>query len=165
MTVAWEKVALGALALCFLGIAGTPPARAQNVPQGSYLQSCGRAYVRGDTLIAICRRVDGYEQQTSLASVSRCVGDIGNNNGTLTCNYGGGAPRRGGREPYYGGRQPDNRGPQPGYDREPGQRCEALRFEVERLRQRLEGASYPGERRQLRVRLRQAEEQAETCRR
>jgi hypothetical protein len=49
---------------------------------------------------ATCHRVDGYAQQTSLSAVRRCVGDIGNANGNLTCNYARGpAPP----QPYYGG--------------------------------------------------------------
>jgi hypothetical protein len=80
---------LGGLLLAVLCWA--EPAAAQGLPQGSYLQSCTRVRLQGDNLIAVCRRADGGEQRTSLAGVYRCVGDIGNMNGTLTCNYGGGA--------------------------------------------------------------------------
>jgi hypothetical protein len=48
--------------------------------------------VRGDSLFAICRTVDGRGQRTNLPQVSRCVGDIGNNNGNLQCNYADGGP-------------------------------------------------------------------------
>jgi hypothetical protein len=37
------------------------PASAQGVPPGSYLRSCGNAYLQGDTLIATCRRMDGVD--------------------------------------------------------------------------------------------------------
>ena len=76
---------LGALLVVVASCA--QPASAQGVPPGSYLRSCGEAYLQGDTLIATCRRVDGYAQQTSLPAVRSCVGDIGNANGNLTCNY------------------------------------------------------------------------------
>src|SRR5207248_9998810 len=35
-------------------------ASAQGVPRGSYLRTCENVYIRGDTLIATCRRADGY---------------------------------------------------------------------------------------------------------
>jgi hypothetical protein len=85
-------------------------ASAQNVPPGTYLRSCGEAHVRGDTLVATCRRADGNAERTSLPAVRSCVGDIGNMNGRLTCNHAGAhsAP-----QPYYGaprGGPPDDRG-------------------------------------------------------
>ena len=69
------------------GMAWSQPAAAQAPPQGSYLRSCAGATLQGDTLVATCRRPDGREQRSSLADVRRCVGDIGNRNGRLTCNY------------------------------------------------------------------------------
>lgn len=77
--------------LLLAGLCWPQPASAQGVPPGSYLRSCGNAYLQGDTLIATCRRMDGYPRQTSLPAVQRCVGDIGNANGNLTCNYARGA--------------------------------------------------------------------------
>ena len=159
MKIAWGKVASGAIAVLVLGVAGTPPAHAQGVPQGSYLQSCNRVGVRGDTLYATCRRVDGYPQQTSLPDVSRCVGDIGNNNGNLTCAYRGGRPPRYGGPPAYEESRP---GPVPGERRA---RCEAAREQVERLRERLRTEFNPLERVRVEERLRQAEYQWEECRR
>ena len=85
------KIVMGALAAVLLtGIGWSATAEAQGVPQGSYLRSCNGARIQGDTLIARCRTVDGREQRSALASVHRCVGDIGNNNGQLQCTYGGG---------------------------------------------------------------------------
>jgi len=82
------KIRFGALAVLLLaGIAWTAPAQAQGMPQGSYLQSCRDIGIQGDTLVAVCRTVDGRAQRTALDAVSRCVGDIGNNNGNLQCNY------------------------------------------------------------------------------
>jgi len=96
------KIGFGALgALLLAGVVWS--AQAQGLPQGSYLQSCGNVGIQGDTLVALCRTVDGREQRAALDAVSHCVGDIGNNNGTLQCNYDSGA------QPY--GQVP----PQPGY--------------------------------------------------
>ena len=44
--------------------------------------------VEDRTLTAVCRIADGREQSTSLTDVNRCVGDIGNDNGSLTCSHG-----------------------------------------------------------------------------
>jgi hypothetical protein len=83
------KIGPGALgALLLAGIAWS--AQAQGLPQGSYLQSCGNAAIQGDTLFAVCRSADGRDVRASLPSVSRCTGDIANNNGLLQC--GGGQP-------------------------------------------------------------------------
>ena len=105
------SVALAAVVL--LGIGWSATAEAQGLPHGSYLRSCWNAGMRGDTLIAVCRTVDGRERRASLPSVSRCVGDIGNNNGHLQCNYAGGAQPYGQMppQPGYGYGAP----PQPGY--------------------------------------------------
>ena len=92
----------------------------------AYLRSCGEAHVRGDTLVATCRRADGNAERTSLPAVQRCVGDIGNMNGRLTCSYAGaptppqpyyGEPRGG--APDYGGYAPPSYGgyAPPGYGR------------------------------------------------
>ena len=93
-------------------------ASAQNVPPGTYLRSCGDVYLRGDTLIATCRGMDGSPRRSSLPDVQNCVGDIGNMNGRLTCNYAG-APTV--PQPYYGapGGEPPGYGgyPPPGYGR------------------------------------------------
>src|SRR6059058_5651811 len=104
------KFAIAAAAGVLLaGMGWLQPAAAQGLPQGSYLRSCTGAGLHGDTLVATCRRPDGREQRSSLADVRRCVGDIGNNNGNLHCNYGGG---QAGPPPGYDERR---RG-EPGYD-------------------------------------------------
>jgi hypothetical protein len=61
------------------------PAHAQNVPPGSYLQSCRNVQTQGDRLVADCRRTDGSWGRTAL-DVDRCVGGIANMDGRLTCN-------------------------------------------------------------------------------
>jgi hypothetical protein len=84
------KTALGAFAAVLLaGTMCTQPAHAQSVPQGSYLDSCTHVGMDRDRLIADCRRADGGWHRTVL-DVNRCVGDIGNLNGQLTCNRGPG---------------------------------------------------------------------------
>jgi hypothetical protein len=63
-------------------------------PPGSYLQSCTHVRTTGGRdpqLTATCGDMRGRARYTSLY-YARCVGDIGNNNGQLVCNYG----RRGG---------------------------------------------------------------------
>ena len=157
------------------GVAWMQPAAAQGLPQGSYLSSCMGAALHGDTLVATCRRADGREQRTSLADVRRCVGDIGNNNGNLLCNYGGG---RAGPGPGYDERR---RG-EPGYDErrrgESGygerrygedtrERCYGLRREADELRVRMDREFNPMERARTEGRLREVREQEERmgCRR
>ena len=75
----------------------TIPAHAQ--PGGSYVESCRDIRSFGDTVSAVCRRMDGSWERTQ---VSCCRGGIANTNGHLTC---------GGREGY--GSSYD-----PGYDRD-----------------------------------------------
>ncbi len=67
-------------------------------PRGSYLRSCTDVRMRGDALVAVCRRPGGRMERTVLPDVRSCVGDIGNQNGTLVCNRGPGPGRR--RRPF-----------------------------------------------------------------
>ena len=75
-------------ALLITGSMFLQPAHAQSAPQGSYRTSCTDVRVEDRTLTAVCRIADGREQRTSLTDVNRCVGDIGNDNGALSCNHG-----------------------------------------------------------------------------
>ena len=106
--------ALGLVGLLIAGFGCAQSASAQGVPPGTYLRSCGEVHMRGDTLVATCRGMDGSARRTSLPGVQNCVGDIGNMNGQLTCNYAG-APAA--PQPYYGGPGggPRDYGGQPGY--------------------------------------------------
>jgi hypothetical protein len=134
-----------------------PSAHAQGVPQGSFLRTCTDVGMRGDTLFARCRRADGREQQASLAGVNRCVGDISNVNGALTCNFGAGGPRaerRDGRGPEY----------QEGYGSGFRDRCEGLRREARELRERLDREWNPMDRSRTEGRLREVRDQEERCR-
>jgi hypothetical protein len=83
------QISLAAFAaLVITGSMFLQPAHAQSVPQGSYRTSCTDVRVGDRTLTAVCRIADGREQRTSLTDVNRCVGDIGNDNGALSCNHG-----------------------------------------------------------------------------
>ena len=142
------SVALAAVVLAGLGWA--LPAQAQGLPQGSYLGSCTGARMEGDTLVARCRAVDGREQRSALAGVRRCVGDIGNSNGSLQCNFGGraeGVPPR-----------------ELGYGSERGERCGGLHREAEELRARMDREFNPLERARMDGHLREIHEQEEHCR-
>ena len=97
---------LGVLAgILVVGLCWTVSAQAQwgqeRAPRGSYRQSCNDEHLRGDTLIAVCRRAEGRMERTSLDRVNRCVGDIANINGQLRCEYGhgGGGGRHGAAPP------------------------------------------------------------------
>ena len=80
--------AVAALLLAATG--GWQPAQAQRAPQGSYLGSCVNVVVRGDNVVATCRKQDGGEQRSEICGFPRCTGDIGNDNGVLHCNFAGG---------------------------------------------------------------------------
>jgi hypothetical protein len=83
------KILAGAAAaLLITGSVVAPPALAQSAPAGSYRGSCTDVRVEDRTLTAVCRIADGRAQRTTLTDVNRCVGDIGNDNGMLTCNHG-----------------------------------------------------------------------------
>jgi len=83
------KIPIGAFAALWItGSMFLQPAHAQSAPQGSYRTSCTDVRVEDRTLTAVCRIADGREQRTSLTDVNRCVGDIGNDNGALSCNHG-----------------------------------------------------------------------------
>jgi hypothetical protein len=145
------RIVSGALAAVVLvGLGWSMPAQAQGLPQGSYLNSCNGARVEGDTLVARCRTADGREERSALAGFPRCIGDIGNSNGSLACNMGGRAQAVPvGPGPGYGS----------GYDR-----CGGLRREAEDLRVRLDREFNPLERARIEGQLREVHEQEERCR-
>jgi len=108
------KIGFGATAALLLAFTAlSVPVQAQGLPQGSYLQSCQQIGIQGDALFAVCRTADGRGQRTSLPQVSRCVGDIGNNNGNLQCNYAGGGPQPYGQAPSPYGQMPPPQGYSP----------------------------------------------------
>ncbi len=82
----------------------------QQMPAGSYQQSCNNARVRGGTLTANCTNNSGQRVRSSLAYASCNGADIGNINGQLSCvransgYYGRGQGRYGhGRNGRYSG--------------------------------------------------------------
>lgn len=161
MTIASARwwFALALLTTCV----AAPTAEAQAIPGGSYQRSCRDIHWSGTTLVAECRRADGKMTGTGLANANRCVGDIGNDNGQLRCNYAGGAPSAPNRNPPpqggYG-RPPDagpGYGPPPGYsgygDRRA--RCEELWNRRQELRDRLQYTQWGPDRDRLEYRLRE----------
>jgi hypothetical protein len=72
-------------ALLITGSMFLQPSHAQSVPQGSYRTTCTNIRVEDRSLPAVCRIADGREQRTSLTDVDRCVGDVGDDDGALTC--------------------------------------------------------------------------------
>ena len=83
------NISLGAFgAILITGSLFLQPVHAQSTPQGSYRTSCTDVRVEDRTLTAVCRIAGGREQSTSLTDVNRCVGDIANDDGALTCSHG-----------------------------------------------------------------------------
>jgi hypothetical protein len=60
--------------------------RRDDLPEGSYLQTCEAIRRRSDALDARCRKYDGRLEDTTLRSIVACATrDIGNDNGRLMC--------------------------------------------------------------------------------
>jgi hypothetical protein len=138
------RIAIAALmALMLSGLATAAHAQ----PPGSYLRSCTDIRMRGDTLLAVCRRADGRMQRSVLADVNRCVGDIGNQDGELVCNRARGA-RGAPPPPAFAGPAP----PPPGPHRHG---CRELSEEYHRLRDRYYHPYGPDERERLVHRMRE----------
>lgn len=62
------------------------------IPNGSYKQTCMAIKAEGDTLQALCKKKGGALQYTELKDFHRCEGDISNKDGSLRCNKGGSPP-------------------------------------------------------------------------
>jgi CVNH domain-containing protein len=58
---------------------------ASALPAGSYQESCKNAQMKGATLHAVCRSIDGSERAVSLKDANRCSEGVVNLNGVLTC--------------------------------------------------------------------------------
>jgi hypothetical protein len=65
---------------------------ADNLPAGSYTQSCRDAWVDHGTLHASCQTRAGNWITSVLPDISRCRGDISNQDGQLRCNRGAAPP-------------------------------------------------------------------------
>lgn len=68
------------------------PSRVAAQPAGSYQQSCKNTRIENDTLLSFCRDKKGRYRDTSLMQVSRCVGQISNDDGVLRCSSFGSLP-------------------------------------------------------------------------
>lgn len=61
-------------------------------PRGSYTDSCRNIQMKGTTLHAICKSLDGRELPTSLKEANRCSEGVANINGILNCEVSGVLP-------------------------------------------------------------------------
>jgi hypothetical protein len=138
----------GLILLAGLGVSS--PGRADGIPQGTYLDTCNDARVEGASLMARCRGADGMEHRSALVNFDRCVGDIGNNDGALSCNMG------------IAGRLPAPAAVSPPVS-QVVMRCDDLHHEVIDLRQRRDATADPILRAQIEGRLHGAEDQEEHC--
>jgi CVNH domain len=62
---------------------------AQEIPSGSYRQTCRDIGMNGSTLQARCQTSNGDWQSAQLPDFQRCASEIVNDNGGLRCNMGG----------------------------------------------------------------------------
>jgi hypothetical protein len=58
---------------------------APSQPSGSYTETCKNVRMKGTTLQAVCRSIDGREMPTSLRDANRCSQGVVNINGILSC--------------------------------------------------------------------------------
>lgn len=75
-----------------LECAGGEKAAAPSQPTGSYTESCKNIQMKGTTLHAVCKSVDGRELPTSLKDANRCTEGVVNINGILNCESSGVLP-------------------------------------------------------------------------
>ncbi len=61
-------------------------------PGGSYTDSCRNIQMKGATLHAVCKSLDGRELPTSLKDANRCAEGVANINGILNCEASGVLP-------------------------------------------------------------------------
>jgi len=81
---------MGVFALLTLLFCGRLPARAADLPPGSYMQSCQQPEMHGNTLTAVCTDFFGNQATARLANADFCNSsghDIANVNGELRCIY------------------------------------------------------------------------------
>jgi hypothetical protein len=67
-------------------------AAAPSQPGGSYTDSCKNIQMKGTTLHAVCKSLDGRELPTSLKEANRCAEGVANINGILSCEVSGVLP-------------------------------------------------------------------------
>lgn len=64
---------------------GTDKAQAQEIPPGSYQQTCNNISVDRGTLYATCQDLDGNWRNSELREFRRCSSEISNESGNLHC--------------------------------------------------------------------------------
>jgi len=67
-------------------------AAAPSQPAGSYTESCKNIQMKGTTLHAVCKSLDGREMPTTLKDANRCAEGVANINGILNCEASGVLP-------------------------------------------------------------------------
>ena len=82
-----HRIAALSFALIICSLISNVYANAQNLPPGSYKDTCRSVSVLGGTLTAQCQRVDGSWKNTAI-QYHDCEGGITNENGNLTCKHG-----------------------------------------------------------------------------
>ena len=75
-----------------LECAGGANAASPSQPAGSYTDSCRNIQMKGSTLHAVCKSLDGRELPTSLKDANRCAEGVANINGILNCEASGVLP-------------------------------------------------------------------------
>lgn len=75
-----------------LECAGGSQAAVPSQPTGSYTDSCKNIQMKGTTLHAVCKGLDGREMPTSLKDANRCAEGVANVNGILNCEASGVLP-------------------------------------------------------------------------
>lgn len=72
-----------------LECAGSAEGGAPSQPRGSYTETCRDIHMKGSTLHAVCRSLDGRELPTSLKDPNSCAEGVANVNGILNCEVSG----------------------------------------------------------------------------
>ena len=75
-----------------LECAGGSQSAAPGQPAGSYTESCRNIQMKGTTLHAVCKSLDGREMPTTLKDANRCAEGVANINGILNCEASGVLP-------------------------------------------------------------------------
>jgi len=75
-----------------LECAGGSQSAAPSQPAGSYTESCKNIQMKGTTLHAVCKSLDGRELPTTLKDADRCAEGVANINGILNCEASGVLP-------------------------------------------------------------------------
>jgi hypothetical protein len=75
-----------------LGCSGEEKAAAPSQPGGPYTDSCKNIQMKGTTLHAVCKSLDGRELPTTLKDANRCAEGVANINGILNCEISGVLP-------------------------------------------------------------------------